>query len=140
MRISRTNRSGRPQAKQATRQPASGGAAFSVSGGTSPAEGPRSATTGPLAAVDALLALQGVGDATDGRKRAVRRGEEMLDILEDMRIDLLGGHFKSSRLQRLLGIVNTHRADPCDAALSDLLDEIELRARVELAKFGKIAA
>lgn len=98
--------------------------------------------TSSLAAVDSLLALQqapGLGDAMTGSRRAIKRGEQMLDILDDIKIALLSGSLPQSRLQRLLHVVESQQAQFHDPKLADILAHIELRARVELAKFGTAA-
>jgi len=89
--------------------------------------------------VDSLLAIQSVGDATDreGRRRLVRRGEEMLDRLEDLRRDLLLGSVPTDKLVALAQMVRMQRGNCADPQLGALLDEIELRAEVELAKLSR---
>ncbi len=92
-----------------------------------------------LAAVDSLLALQeagGLDDATSAPRRAVARGEKMLDILDDIKLSILGGQIPKSKLKRLLSVVEGQQTQVRDPGLADILDHIELRARVELAKFG----
>jgi hypothetical protein len=64
----------------------------------------------------------------------------MLDILDDMKIGLLAGTISESELARLMRTVEDHRDEIPDPDLEGILDEIELRARVELAKHGRIAA
>src|SRR5438128_1872916 len=62
-----------------------------------PSEGePARATGGAVAlrtvgGIDALIALQGLEDPTERRKRAVRRGRLALDALDELKIGLLGG-------------------------------------------------
>lgn len=95
--------------------------------------------TASLAAVDALLALQetgALGDATTAPRRAVARGEQMLDILDDIKLALLSGQIPQAKLNRLLGVIEGRQATVRDPELADILGHIELRARVELAKFG----
>ena len=92
-----------------------------------------------LAAVDSLLALQeagGLEDATSSPRRAVARGERMLDILDDIKLSILGGQIPREKLTRLLSLVESHQTQVTDPRLVDILDHIELRARVELAKYG----
>ena len=91
--------------------------------------------TASLAAIDSLIALQEVPDLLAGRSKAARRGRDMLDLLEDIRDGLLLGGISSATLHRLLQLVNVKREEFADPGLSALLDDIELRARVELAKF-----
>lgn len=88
--------------------------------------------------IEALLAAQAVGDATDGegRRRMVRYGEDLLEKLEDIRHGLLLGSIPKDRLVALAQMVRSRRENVSDPRLSALLDEIELRAEVELAKLS----
>jgi hypothetical protein len=94
------------------------------------------ASGAPVAAVDTLIALQEVPDSLTGRARAARRGRDMLDLLDDVRDGLLEGRVSRATLARLLSLVEVKREDFVDPALQGVLDEIELRARVELAKLN----
>ena len=104
-------------------------------------EGPLApvASAGPLAPVDALIALQEVHDDTTGRGRAVVRGFSMLDLLDEIRHGLLTGSIPRDRLQALLEAVRNRGENFDDPRLAQLVDEIELRASVELAKLGQLA-
>lgn len=85
--------------------------------------------------VDALLALQQVDDATTGRSKARQRGNNILDQLEDLRLDLLTGGIPPQRLQQLVRLVQAQKGQITDPKLVEVLEEIDLRAQVELAKF-----
>ena len=87
-----------------------------------------------LSGVDALLALQGVASPAGERAKAVRRGRDMLDMLDEIRRGMLDGIVSEGTLQRLAGLVSVKREDFVDPGLSQVLDDIDLRARVELAK------
>ena len=93
-----------------------------------------------LGAVDALLALQETPQSDDAlnspRRRAIRRGEEMLDILDEIKLSLLMGQLPKAKLARLLSAVERQNGTFNDPRLGEVLAEIELRAKVELAKFG----
>lgn len=96
----------------------------------------------PIAApanIGSLLALQMVDDALQSRKKAVRRGKTLLDTLDAIKTDLLVGRVDPERLDGLMGMVGDAR-DRGDPELDGLLDDIELRVRVELAKFGRFAS
>lgn len=95
---------------------------------TSPVAG-----TAPPAPIDPLLSLQEVPDGTARRARGVLRGHDLLDDLDEIRHGLLAGVLSHSRLSRLQNRLNKLR-DRDDVKLSQLLDEIEVRAAVELAK------
>jgi hypothetical protein len=88
----------------------------------------------PVGAVDALIALQEVGADGGGRKRARQRAEDMLDRLEEIRIGLLDGHIPRERLEQLVKMCAERSEYPGDPQLAEVMAEIELRARVELAK------
>jgi hypothetical protein len=90
-----------------------------------------------LAPVDALLALQEVPDALTGRRSSVNRGFRVLDHLDELRIGLLEGGIPRRALRNLLQEVRNQREEADDPQLASILDEIELRARVELAKYGE---
>jgi hypothetical protein len=84
--------------------------------------------------IGALLAAQG-DTQEEQEKRAKARGEEMLRMLDMLRMDLLDGRVNPSRLNGLAHVVKTARETTFDPRLNEILDEIELRAAVELAKY-----
>jgi hypothetical protein len=56
------------------------------------------ASAASLSGVDALLALQGVASPAGERQKAVRRGRDMLDALDEIRCGLLEGAVNESTL------------------------------------------
>jgi hypothetical protein len=92
---------------------------------------------GSINNIDALLALQAAPDPLEKRKKALRRADDILDILEELRIGLLNGHVPETRLKQLSHLASTHHGMATNTRLADLLDGIELRAQVELAKLGR---
>jgi hypothetical protein len=88
----------------------------------------------PLNSVDLLLTAQEVPDALTNRRRAVQRGNTQLDRLEDLRLGLLTGSLPRERLDELALLARTARESVDDPTLSAILDEIDLRVAVELAK------
>ena len=89
---------------------------------------------GPIAALDSILTLQGVGDSASGRSKGLARGNQLLDMLDEVRDGLLGGGVPRATLTRLAHAVGQRHDHFSDPQLQGVLDEIELRARVELAK------
>jgi len=87
-----------------------------------------------LSGIEALMALQEVPDAMVERKRAVARGDRLLDRLDDLRRGLLLGHISADKLSDLARLAAESSARIEDPDLREILQEIELRARVELAK------
>ncbi len=60
----------------------------------------------------------------------------MLDLLDEVRVGLLSGIIPRGRLQSLLDALKGRRESIEDPRLAQLIDEIELRASVELAKLS----
>ena len=84
--------------------------------------------------IDALLALQGVEDPVERRKRAVTRGRTALDVLDDLKLQLLAGSMDNTLVQRLRTAASDLKQSSGDPRLDGVLSEIELRVEVELAK------
>ena len=88
----------------------------------------------PLMNVGALLALQDVGTPTERKRRAVKRAATMLDALDEMKLNLLSGEPTLDSLGRLQQAIKDQREETEDPRLEEILNEIETRAAVELAK------
>ncbi|MDA0655765.1 MAG: flagellar assembly protein FliX [Proteobacteria bacterium] len=98
----------------------------------------KSVNDGDRSGIDALLSIQEVDDAVDGRTRQGQRwGESVLDKLEELRIGLIGGVIPLADLEAIATMLEEGRGKVENPALSGVLDEIELRARVELAKYRR---
>jgi hypothetical protein len=93
-----------------------------------------------IGSIDALIALQGVDNATERRRRAVRRGRLALDALDELKIGLLAGSLDTAALARLKSAVTDLTEITGDRPLDAVLAEISLRVEVELAKFGPFRA
>ncbi|MGY9006280.1 MAG: flagellar assembly protein FliX [Alphaproteobacteria bacterium] len=102
----------------------------SVSSGVSGAAG--------VSAVDSLLAIQEVDTATDRPAKAKQRAEDILDRLDELRHGLLVGAFSRRQLEKLAELVRNKRQMVDDPALSEILDQVELRAEIELAKYATL--
>jgi hypothetical protein len=123
--------------------PAAGGArragsdfSLTKSGDTQKSAAPAqaSAAFGALG-VDALLAIQAPEDALTGRRRRqIKRSNDILDALDDIKVSVLSGDIDDEALLRLQSLISQHREDTEDQRLQGVLNEIETRAYVELAK------
>jgi hypothetical protein len=113
--------------------------AFSVPQGGETAASTAARSTSATAAVESLLSLQEVSDGLGGRRRAVTRGEKLLDALDELRHGLLIGTVPRARLAALAQLAGEAAPLVDDPRLAEILSEIELRAAVELAKLGAIA-
>lgn len=92
------------------------------------------AASNRISSVDAVVALQEItGDNTDERG-AKNRANLILDKLEDIRMGLLMGQIPKSNLDELSRILIVARENSIDANLLEIIEDIELRAKIELAK------
>lgn len=92
--------------------------------------------------VGGLLAAQSVAAEQAGpdykeRQRRAQRGAELLERLEELRRGLLLGAIPKDKLGDLARMVREKRERGADPVISRLLDEIELRAEVEIAKLSR---
>lgn len=104
------------------------GAASSVS---------RAAPAAGLTNLGALLALQGEDDVTERRRRATKRSNTLLDQLDGIRIAILEGGVTREQVAALAVTLREHRDAVEDPGLNAILDDVELRAEVELAKLER---
>jgi hypothetical protein len=91
----------------------------------------------PLAALGGVLAAQEVADPTEQRRRGVRHGQSLLAELGELQLALVEGWVSEGTLRRLSGLLEGLRPPVEDPQLEALLDDLELRAAVELAKLGR---
>ena len=110
---------------------------FSLPDATTAAETRPAAPPKAAGNIDVLLALQGVEDPTERRKRSVQRGRGALDVLDDLKLGLLSGNFDASTVNRLRAAAANLKSSSGDPGLDAVLSEIELRVEVELAKAGQ---
>jgi hypothetical protein len=108
--------------------------AFTVSDVASQPRAQTIAAPGPIASVESILTLQSLDDSTSGRSKGLDHGERLLDMLDEVRDGLLAGGIPRGTLNRLATAVSRRQEGFADPKLQGVLDEIELRARVELAK------
>lgn len=137
MRISNTRNVGRMTPGDKTHRSQGPQGKFQPGQSAPAAKGRQTGAAQSIRGVDALLAVQEAGSSLGGKKRkAVRRGNTMLDVLEEIRMDLLAGNVSDGRLQKLLELVREQPGETGNASLDGVLADIDLRARVELAKRG----
>ncbi len=99
-----------------------------------PAQVARAGGVGGVMSVNSILALQEVAGPLERQRRAVGRAGKILDILEDVKIGLLSGEASIDDLDRLRRAVRDERLGTDDEQLEGVLNEIETRAAVEIAK------
>ena len=109
--VKRTDRPARPTGK---------GFSTSEFGETSPAAGLTGG--GPIAAVETLLALQGIEDTPDQRSRGLAQADELLLLLDEVRDGLLTGGIPRRTLSRMAHAIAKRRESFADEKLQGVLD------------------
>ena len=122
-----------PTSTRATRS-TSGFSLGQTAAAAAPSAATASAAAGGVSDVSALMALQGIEGPLERRRRAIRRGGGLLDRLDELKLALLDGDADAASLDRLARSLREERADDGDPGLNAVLDQIDLRASVELAK------
>lgn len=140
MKVSRTGAPASPAVRRPGRPVSGASASFAahIPAATAPAEtatGHPVASTRAAVGVDALLSAQEVGDAPAREHEARRRAEDILDRLDDLRHGLLAGLLSRGQVENLARLVRHRRGEIRDPRLLEILDQIELRAEIELAKY-----
>jgi hypothetical protein len=135
LRIEGTNRTSGVAGRSATGK-AGSGPTFVPAGDHGAARVNAATPVAPAAGLDAILALQAAGDFTESRRKAVKRGSSLLDLLETMKADLLIGRVSPDRLDAMARQLSALR-ERVEPGLDAVLDDIDLRVRVELAKLGR---
>lgn len=103
---------------------------------TGAAAAPEAVEPASVGNVESVLAAQESPDATDQRSRGLimNYGENILDSLENIRRDVLLGAVPKEKLTGLAQTMRAHRSKNNDPKLNEIINEIELRAEVEIAK------
>jgi Class II flagellar assembly regulator len=109
---------------------------FSLSEGEASRPSSSASSLRTIGGIDALIALQGIEDPTERRRRALARGRTALDALDELKIGLLSGSLDSATLGRLKSAASGLKDGSGDSRLDGVLSEIELRVEVEIAKMG----
>lgn len=92
-----------------------------------------------MTSVNSLLAVQSAEDPTEraARNKRTVRATLVLDELEHLHMAVLNNTISMEHMMRLADTVSSHKDKIQDPKLNELLEEIDLRAQVELAKMRK---
>ncbi|MBI3436532.1 MAG: flagellar assembly protein FliX [Proteobacteria bacterium] len=112
------------------------GGAFSLEEPETTRGAAASGTPRTVSGIDALIALQGVEEPLQRRRRALTRGKYALDVLDELKIGLLAGSLDADTLGKLRQAAAGLKDASGDSQLDGILAEVELRVEVELAKMG----
>lgn len=102
--------------------------------GAGPAAAPREVT-----GLNPLLSLQEVSEEEIRRQRSLQQGKQSVDILEQLRREILTGQTTPAMILKMQDQVEQLRRNAApDPRLQEIMDDIELRLAVEAAKLEKI--
>jgi Class II flagellar assembly regulator len=136
MRVNGPNGTAVATASATTRRASGAGGGFTLSESNGPQTASATISLRTIGGIDALIALQGIEDPAERRRRAVKHGRRALDALEELKLALLSGSLESSALLGLKAVAADLKEGSGDDKLDQVLSEIELRVAVELAKAG----
>lgn len=134
MRIYGPNGTARASAPPAARRSASG--TFTVSELETTRSTGAAGSLRSITSLGALIALQGVENPAERKKRSVAKGRNALDVLDRLKVAVLDGSVDSSTLARLKVAAEGLTEESGDPGLDTVLGAIDLRVAVELAKAG----
>ena len=104
------------------------------SGKNSPKETVSTSQSFSVTALTSLLFND--SDGRDTKRRQVKWGNDLLDQLEDLRIQLISGGISREQLSALSEMLKNKQGFIVDPELENIIREIETRVAVELAKLG----
>lgn len=113
-------------------------AAFTAAEPSVPSTVPATTVPPQPVSVEMLVALAASETPVERRRRVAAQADRGLDALERLNAELMAGLPAVERLHEIAAMSQT-MAGPADPALTTLLNDIELRMRVELAKHDIIA-
>lgn len=92
-----------------------------------------------MTSADAIFAAQMIDDEEEKeiRKKLVKKGNKLIDCLEEIREGLLYGEISKDKLIEISRMVKQNDVESSDPKLKEIMEEIELRVEVELAKLMK---
>jgi len=89
------------------------------------------------AALNNLLLLQEINEEEVRRKKLLKKGYSLLESLEQLRSRLLVGSVSPQLLLEISRQISEQKQLVMDPRINEIIEDIELRAAVELAKFYK---
>lgn len=137
MRIEKPKDLARTKKKSSASQVNSSGEKFTLGMPTPAATLTGAQATSNINNIGALLSAQEVDSSKIQAKAAVKRGTDMLDMLDQLKVGLLNGRVSPTTLNRLKTLATNSQNLDSHKNLKKVLNSIELRAEVELAKLAQ---
>lgn len=138
MRIAKTDSVQGPRKKRAlSRSGSAHGFASHLDSATETSDAAPSTALSSLSPLGSLLALQDDNFTDPGPKTEYERGQITLDRLDDLRLQLLEGKPDRKLLHDIADMAENRRDEQVSPELRRVLNEIETRAAVEIAKLER---
>ena len=126
--------------RKASKPSADDGAFVEALRGTSGAETTEAAqATGGAGPVSGFFGVELTQDATDHRSRGLMMeyGNDLIDQLDRIRMGIMAGAISKDRLQDIARRLRERKITSDDPRLNDLVQDVELRVEVEIAKLTR---
>lgn len=89
-----------------------------------------------LSSVNSIFSIQEVGDESPSKSQVVQYGFDLVKYLETIHLGLLSGSLPGEVLLNMDSMIKNWRKTIDDPKLQSIIDEVELRSMVELAKLN----
>lgn len=140
MRVTQTRRSTASRTARGAQRAGPGESRFQLPQEQATARRAEISGPAPVGGIDTIIALQTIEGPSERRRKAVKTGSRILDLLDKLKIGLLSGQVSLADLDALKTAIGRQLTLESDPQVNDILKQIDLRARVELAKLkGKAA-
>lgn len=136
MKIESRRLSGASPVRKSGNRDQRAGEGFTVATPSAPAEPAKMTGLGGASAVGAVLLAQEEDTPQSRQRKSVRRADDLLDRLDEIRLSLLSGRIATSKLEALQRALSSRLENSDNPKLQETLDAIDLRVAVELAKYG----
>jgi hypothetical protein len=92
-----------------------------------------------IGTMESILAAQEIPNTLDGHSKdaLVHYGDQLLSQLDEIKLAILNGAIPKNKLTNLAQILRQNRQVCDDPHLNSIIDEVELRVEVEVAKFTR---
>jgi hypothetical protein len=125
---------GHSQASTSSRRTARGGKAFSLGNPSPTGETESTSQTAFLQSIPSFVIREDEDLPLEQKRR--QQGRSILNTLKNLQRDLMMDKLSPQTLNQLKQQLAEDLSVPTSPQLNDILQQIELRARVELAKYG----
>lgn len=141
MKVTKTGGAKEASSSRKAAKPSADDGAFveALRGASGPEAAEVAQPTGGVGSVSGIFAVEQAQDATDHRSRGLMMeyGNDLIDQLDRIRMGLVTGGISKDRLQDIARRLRERKITSDDPRLNDLIQDVELRVEVEIAKLTR---